>query len=68
MNNVLENLNTSEKLKVYMVAKKFGPAELATLLGVTRETINNRLDGNRWLISDLKKISNAYGIEVNDLI
>ena len=67
MNNVLEGLNTSEKLRVFMAAKKFNPMDIANLLSVTRETVNNRLESDKWFIGDLKKIAAEYDIDIQDL-
>ena len=68
MTNWLIGLDTSGKIKVLLTAKDKTQADLATLLEVTRETINNRIEANRWHVEDLKKISEAYGIEITDLI
>jgi transcriptional regulator with XRE-family HTH domain len=68
MNGMLDGLNTSGRLRVLMAAKGLTQVDLAAVLDVTRETIVNRFDANRWLIDDLKKISDKYGVDVTELI
>lgn len=63
MDDILEGLNASGKLKVVMTAKNKTQADIADILGVTRETINNRLEADRWLLNDLKKIASVLEID-----
>lgn len=68
MNGILEGLDTSSKIKALMATRNLTQADIASLLEMTTETIRQRMNANRWEISELKKIAITYGIEVNDLI
>jgi transcriptional regulator with XRE-family HTH domain len=68
MNGILESLNTTEKIKAILAVKNITQIDIATLLGVTPETIRNRMIASRWDIEDLKKIAAKCEIEITDLI
>lgn len=68
MNSLLKGLDTSGKLRVLMAAKGITQAGLALLLDVTRETINNRFEANRWHVDDLTKIATILDVKPQDLI
>ncbi|MDP3980433.1 MAG: helix-turn-helix transcriptional regulator [Chlamydiota bacterium] len=63
MNDFLEGVNASGKLRAVMAVKNKTQADIAVILGVTRETINNRLEADRWLLNDLKKIASVLEID-----
>jgi len=64
----MEALSTSEKIQMLMIRRKVTRKDLASLLGVVGETIHNRIAADRWDIKDLKKITEAYHINLKDLI
>ncbi len=63
MDGLLDGLNTSEKLRVVMAAKKKTNLDIANILGVTRETIGHRLESDKWFLKDLKKIAAELEID-----
>ena len=64
----MEALSTSEKIQMLMIRHKVTQNDLASLLGVTGETIHNRIAADRWDIKDLRKIAETYHINSKDLI
>jgi DNA-binding XRE family transcriptional regulator len=68
MNNILEGLGTTEKVKALMAVRGINQATLATTIGVSPGTIGNRFEKNDWEVSELKTIAAAYGVEVTDLV
>lgn len=67
MDSITEGLNTSGKINALMGSRKVTQKDLAELLGVTSETISNRLAANRWDVKDLDRIAAAYNVDVQDL-
>lgn len=68
MSSLLKGLDTSGKIKVLMAARDMTQNDLAVLLDVTRETIMNRFNANRWHVDDLNKIAKALDVRAQDLI
>ena len=68
MDNLFEGLNTSGKIRLLMAAKDMTYQELSILLDVTRATINNRMDANRWDVDDLKLIADRLEVTPQDLV
>jgi transcription initiation factor TFIIIB Brf1 subunit/transcription initiation factor TFIIB len=68
MNGIFENLTTSGKLKAFLAINSITLTKIADLLGVTLETIRNRMADDRWDVNDLKKIAAEYKVEITDLI
>jgi hypothetical protein len=68
MNGIFENLTTSGKLKAFLAINNITLTKIADLLGVTLETIRNRMADDRWDVNDLKKIAAEYKVEITDLI
>jgi len=68
MNGIFEGLDTSAKIKAFMATRNIRQIEIADLLNMTTETIRQRLNANRWEITELRIIADKYGIEVRDLI
>uniref|UniRef100_A0A6M3LL85 Putative sigma-70 region domain containing protein n=1 Tax=viral metagenome TaxID=1070528 RepID=A0A6M3LL85_9ZZZZ len=68
MNGIFENLTTSGKLKAFLAINGITLTRIADLLGVTLETIRNRMADDRWDVNDLKKIAAEYKVEIHDLI
>lgn len=69
MDSITEGLNTSGKINALMGSRtpKITQKDIAELLGVTSETISNRLAANRWDVKDLDRIAAAYNVDVQDL-
>jgi transcriptional regulator with XRE-family HTH domain len=68
MNNWLNGLDTSGKIKVLLTAKGKTEQDLADLLGISRATVINHMAENRWDVKELAAIATAYGVEPTDLI
>jgi hypothetical protein len=68
MNGIFQNLDTSGKVKALLALKNVTHVEISNLLGVTPETIRNRMVDKRWDIEDLKKIAKRCEIDVTELI
>jgi transcription initiation factor TFIIIB Brf1 subunit/transcription initiation factor TFIIB len=68
MNTILKDQNTSSKIKALLAARNIPKADVAEILGVTVETIRNRMKNNKWDIGDIEKIASAYMVEKTDLI
>ncbi len=68
MNGIFENLTTSGKLKAFLAINGITQTKIGDLLGVSLETIRNRMVDDRWDINDLKKIATEYKIDVTELI
>jgi len=68
MNGILEGLDTSSKIKALMATRNLVQYDIALLLGITTETVRQRMNANRWEVNDLKKMADAYGIDVTDLV
>ncbi len=68
MNGIFENLTTSGKLKAFLAINGITQTKIGDLLGVSLETIRNRMVDDRWDINDLKKIATEYKIDVPELI
>ena len=64
----MKALSTSEKIQMLMIRRKVTRSDSASLLGVVGETIHNRISSDRWDIKDLKRITEAYHINLKDLI
>lgn len=67
MDSILRGFNASEKIKAIMVTRKVTQADIANLLGVTSETISNRLAADKWDYKELDKIAEKYGVDPKDL-
>lgn len=68
MNDILEGLSTSGKIKAYLTVKGLTKHDLAKVLDVTYKTINNRMADDMWKTTDLKKMADLFQIDVRDLI
>jgi hypothetical protein len=68
MNKVFEGLNTSERIRGVIASRGRTQVDLASLLGLTPETITNRMKLNKWEVEELKVIAGEFGIEPTDLI
>lgn len=63
MDGFLESETASGKIKALMGSQDVSQKELAAYLGVTDETIRNRLAANRWDVKDLIRIAKKFGID-----
>ena len=63
MDGFLESETASGKIKALMGAQDVSQKELAAFLGVTDETIRNRLAANRWDVKDLVRMAKKFGID-----
>lgn len=69
MDSILNEFDTtSEKIKALIGGRGDSYKDLAELLGVTSETIGNRMSANRWAITDVEKIAVRYGIDAVKLL
>lgn len=68
MNGILKDANTSQKIKALMGRRGLRQNDIAKLLNLTTETIRQRIKADRWEIGELKKIADAYRLDISDLI
>jgi DNA-binding XRE family transcriptional regulator len=68
MASVFNGLDTSDRIRGIIASRGKTQADLGTLLGLTPETICTRLKNNKWEVEELKVISAAYDVEMNDLV
>ena len=68
MNNILEGVDTTGKVRALMITRNIQQTEMANLLDVTEETIRNRFKRGDWHLKELQVIAAKYNIEVSDLI
>jgi len=68
MSTLLDGCSTSSKIRALLASRGATQTDLSKLLGVSRETVINRLNDNRWDVKELETIAKAYGIEKQDLI
>lgn len=68
MGSIFEGLDQSRKMKVFIAAKDITQADLAAVMGCTKETITNRMKSGRWDVTDLKKVAEHYQVNLTDLI
>jgi len=71
MNGILEGLDTTGKIKVLMAAKGITQVDLSKVTGLSLGTISNRFDPEKkdqWRMDELKKIVDAYQVELTDII
>ena len=63
-----KNFDSQFILDEVLLKMEVSKAELARRLGVTRQTVNNMVNGRRDVtVSKLHEIANALGIRVRDL-
>ncbi len=63
-----KNFDSQFILDEVLLKMEVSNAELARRLGVTRQTVNNMVNGRRDVtVSKLHEIANALGIRVRDL-
>ena len=63
-----KNFDSQFILDEVLIKMEVSNAELARRLGVTRQTVNNMVNGRRDVtVSKLHEIANALGIRVRDL-
>ena len=63
-----KNFDSQSLLDEVLLKMEVSNAELARRLGVTRQTVNNMVNGRRDVtVSKLHEIANALGIRVRDL-
>jgi plasmid maintenance system antidote protein VapI len=56
-------------LKAWMVVNKVTQKDFAKTLGVSNQTINNKINGRRsFTLQDIKKLNLAYGVEANTFL
>lgn len=68
MSDLLKDADTSGKIKALLASKDIPLENLAQILDVTPMTIYNRFKSDDWHIKDLRKIAEAYGVDIHDLI
>jgi DNA-binding XRE family transcriptional regulator len=68
MGSLFDGLDTTDKIRGLLASRNHNQPELAKILDVTSETISNRMRSRKWEIGELKKIAEAYGVDVYDLI
>lgn len=56
-------------LKAWMVVNKVTQKDFAKTLGVSSQTINNKINGRRsFTLQDIKKLNHVYGVEANTFL
>uniref|UniRef100_A0A6M3JFJ3 HTH cro/C1-type domain-containing protein n=1 Tax=viral metagenome TaxID=1070528 RepID=A0A6M3JFJ3_9ZZZZ len=68
MNSILNGLDTAGKIKALIASRNKSQPDLATILGVSLGTIQNRLEKNDWRMDELKVISNEFQVDLTDLL
>lgn len=53
-------------LKAWMVVNQVTQKDFAETLGVSLQTVNNKINGRRaFTLPDIKKLNKAYGVDAN---
>lgn len=56
-------------LKAWMVVHKVTQKDFAKTLGVSDQTINNKINGRRtFTLRDIKELNRVYGVEANTFL
>lgn len=56
-------------LKAWMVVNKVTQKDFAKTLGVSCQTVNNKINGRRtFTLRDIKELNRAYGVEANTFL
>lgn len=56
-------------LKAWMVVNKVTQKDFAKTLGVSLQTVNNKINGRRsFTLQDIKKLNREYGVEANTFL
>lgn len=57
-------MNTSKKVKMLMIEFDITASKLADLIGMSQPNLSKKLKNNSLSVDDLRKISEALGIEL----
>lgn len=64
-----ENMEVLLNLKAWMVVNQVTQKDFAETLGVSPQTVNNKINGRRaFTLPDIKKLNKAYGVDANVFI
>ena len=56
-------------LKAWMVVNKVTQIQFANALGVSKQTINNKINGRRnFTLAEIKALNKAFGVMANDFM
>ena len=56
-------------LKAWMVVNKVTQIQFANALGVSKQTINNKINGRRnFTLAEIKTLNKAFGVTANDFM
>lgn len=56
-------------LKAWMVVNKVTQIQFANALGVSKQTINNKINGRRnFTLAEIKVLNKAFGVTANDFM
>jgi transcriptional regulator with XRE-family HTH domain len=64
----MQDLSTSEKIRILMLRKKMNLDEIAKLVNLTDRTVSSRLHDNKWKLESLKKLATHFKVTVKDLV
>lgn len=61
-----ENMEVLLNLKAWMVVNRVTQKDFAETLGVSLQTVNNKINGRRaFTLPDIQKLNKAYGVDAN---